>query len=222
MLEQKAYLALDTSTEIASFALKLGDKLHTIEQAGVATHAEKCLMHIEHLLQQEHLEISDVSGIVVGRGPGSFTGLRVACAVAKGLAYAKSIPVYPLSNLSLLAWQAAQQRPGCSILSVMDARMQQVYWAYYPTSFTIVSEHVSNINEIQLPDASSVILAGFHIQEVLEQLPADIYYSEYLELTPKANAMIEMVETGNIQAVSAEALEPTYVRDQVTHGSTNG
>jgi tRNA threonylcarbamoyladenosine biosynthesis protein TsaB len=221
-LKQKAYLALDTSTDIASFALKLGDELYTTEQAGVATHAEKCLTHIETLLQQAGIDLGHLSGMIVGRGPGSFTGLRVACSVVKGLAYGQRVPIYPVSNLGLLAWQASLEAPNYPILSVMDARMQQVYWAYYAKPFAATLEHVSHMHQIKLPDASSVILAGYNIQEMLQQLPTTITYIEYLDLKPKAQEMIRMVETGNIQAISAETLEPTYVRDQVTHGSING
>ena len=218
---QKAYLAFDTSTDIASFALKYGHQVYTAEQVGVATHAEKCLGHIDNLLQQANITIADLSGIIIGRGPGSFTGLRVACAVAKGLAFVHDTPIYPISNLRLLAWQARQTQDS-PILSVMDARMQQVYWAYYPHLFADVSEHVTAIADIQFLGPNTGILAGYNIQGMLSELPATLVDFQMMDVKPKANAMIEMVETGKIQAIEAWALEPTYVRDQVTHGSANG
>ena len=221
-MSEKAYLAMDTSTEIASFALQYGHQVYTASQPGVATHAEKCLWHIDNLLQQAHLAIGDLYGIILGRGPGSFTGLRVACAVAKGLAFVHNIPIYAISNLRLLAWQASQIYPNSPILSVMDARMQQVYWAYYPQVFDEVSEHVTAIEDIQVNEQSNAVLAGFNLQALdLSALQAKSQF-KVIDLKPEACAMIHMVETGYIQAISAEALEPTYVRDQVTHGGKNG
>jgi tRNA threonylcarbamoyladenosine biosynthesis protein TsaB len=222
MLSEKAYLAFDTSTEIASFALEYGHKVYTATQPGVATHAEKCLSHIDSLLQKANLAIGDLSGIIIGRGPGSFTGLRVACAVAKGLAFVHNIPIFAISNLRLLAWQASQIYPNSPILSVMDARMQQVYWAYYPEVFAEVSEYVTAIEDISLPEYSNGILAGFNIQALGENRPKIMTHFKIIDVKPEALSMIKMVETGHIQAIQAEALEPTYVRDQVTHGGSNG
>jgi tRNA threonylcarbamoyladenosine biosynthesis protein TsaB len=214
----KHWLAFDTSSELASFVLKSGDKIfqHSIE--GVALHAEQALVHIHSLLDAAKIQVQDLSGILVGRGPGSFTGLRVACALAKGLAFAHQIPLYPVSNLALMAWQAHKLSPHLPILAVMDARMQQVYWAYYPHPLADSEEKVSSISEIVLP-AEPWVLASF-------RLPEDLPFSRFKQgehgVQMSALTMLNMLEAGALVAVKVEDLEPVYVRDQVTHGSKHG
>lgn len=216
---KKAWLAFDTATESASFALKVGDTFWTYEQKGVTTHAEKCLSIIQDLLHKASISLSELEGIIIGRGPGSFTGLRVACAVAKGLAFSDDIPLYPISNLMLLAWQAKQSYANHAVLSLIDARMKQVYWAYYPKNLEQVAEHVSCISDIKLSDKEPVVLAGFNIEAYLPLLPQEIRIETNLACAPDAKSMIQMVELGLVKSVQVDELEPIYVRDQVTHGS---
>jgi tRNA threonylcarbamoyladenosine biosynthesis protein TsaB len=214
----KAWLAFDTSSDLASFALKVGDKIWTHEQQGVYTHAEKCLIIIQELFKEASISLFDLDGIIIGRGPGSFTGLRVACAVAKGLAFAESIPLYPVSNLMCLAWQARQLHPKNSILSLIDARMQQVYWAYYPKDLEAAVEHVSCISEIKLDVGQELILVGYQIEPYLSLISNELASKKRITGFSDAKSMISMVEAGLIKSVSTQDLEPVYVRNQVTHG----
>ena len=127
-----------------------------------------------------------------------------------------------LSNLRVIAWMASQAFPNTPILSVIDARMQQVYWAYYPDVLAEAQEHVSCISEIAVHQTCSVILAGHQFQNYRAMLPTLIKVDAELELRPHASAMIQMVETQKFPAISALAVEPVYIRDQVTHGGKNG
>jgi tRNA threonylcarbamoyladenosine biosynthesis protein TsaB len=213
------WLAFDTATDMASFALKVADKCYVKHVEGVTQHAQMCLPIIDELLQQANIGVQDLSGIILGRGPGSFTGLRVACAVAKGLAWVHQTPIYALSHLEVIAFVAAKRYPAESILSVIDARMQQVYWCFYEKGQALATEHVSCMSNIHLPSGTSVVLAGYKYEDYLHLLPKDIKMIAQLPIRPDAQDMISMVETGNYQAVSAEILEPHYVRNQVTHGS---
>jgi tRNA threonylcarbamoyladenosine biosynthesis protein TsaB len=211
------WLALDTSTDIATVALKHLGQVHQREVQGVATHAQSILPMIDELLQEAGIELSMLQGIIVGKGPGSFTGLRVACAVVKGLAIVHDIPVYPVSTLLMMAWQA-QSFP---VLAVMDARMQQVYWAYYGQQEDKPKEQVSCLSDV-IALSTNATLVTYKIDEYHDKMPEALMKLKRLEARPDASVMIEMVEANLIEAIDAIALEPHYVRDQVTQGGKNG
>ena len=97
-------LAFDTSTHRATIALKVNGRLETLSQDGVSTHAKNILPLIDSLIKKCNISFNALDGIVFGAGPGSFTGLRVACSVAKGLAYACDLPLYPVSTLLAIAY----------------------------------------------------------------------------------------------------------------------
>lgn len=215
------WLAIDTSTDCATFALKVGDKLFEREQAEVRTHAQTILLHIESLLKEASVELQDLKGLIVGRGPGSFTGLRVASSVAKGLAFPHQIPIYPVSNLAWITWMARIQYPKHPILSVIDARMQQVYWSYYSKDCWESKEHVQAMADI--PNSTEpFVLAGYHYHEYQAQIPNNWPIIAEMSIIPKAYAMIEMLEANLLQSTDVMHFEPVYIRDQVTQGKSNG
>lgn len=124
-------LALDTAASQSSVAL-LTDKglLEDVIQAE-RVQAETLIPMVGRILAQAGLKLGGLDVLAFGRGPGAFTGLRVAAAVAQGLAYASDLKVVPVSNLAALA-AAAHRRHGAErVLACLDARMQEVYWAAY-------------------------------------------------------------------------------------------
>lgn len=214
-----AWLAIDTATDIATVAIKNNESIFCIEKKGVSTHAQSLLPIIQDLMQQAHISFSDLKGIVVGRGPGSFTGLRVSCAMVKGLAFPFDLPIYPVSDLACIAWIAQKHHPKHPILAVMDARMQQVYWGFYEDPLLAQEEYVGCLSEVEEKIHTPVVLAGYQYESYRHLLSTVV--DEYV-IKPEAIAMIEMVETGRIAEISAELLEPTYVRNQVTQGAARG
>jgi len=211
------WLAIDTSSQIATYALKVGEQIYTREQHGVATHAQTILTLINDLLKEAGIELKDISNIVVGRGPGSFTGLRVACAVVKGLAFVNHVAIYPVSNLALIAWIARKKYPKKTILSVIDARMQQVYWALYTPSNYAALEYVDSIAHINAPE-HAFVLAGYNFHEYSYLIPPHWPIIAQEQINTYAVAMIEMCENNLITPVTVAQLEPVYVREQVTQG----
>ena len=134
MSAPEVLLALDTSTPVGSVAVGRGDRLLAEVVMGVAVrHAEALMPAIEFALRQAGMEPAALNGIVVAGGPGSFTGVRIAGAAAKGLARALDVPLYVYSGLlSLAAGAAASDRPVCALY---DARREEVYagaWAFAP------------------------------------------------------------------------------------------
>ena len=128
-------LALDTASAQCSVALLLDDQLLTRSVATAREHAQLLLPMIDALLAEAGTGLRQLDGIAFGRGPGSFTGVRVAASVTQGLALGAGLPVRPVSDLRALAEQARRRAPGKlqagSILACMDARMGEVYWATY-------------------------------------------------------------------------------------------
>jgi tRNA threonylcarbamoyladenosine biosynthesis protein TsaB len=124
-------LAIETSSELASVALCDGDRLLSRESAGVQTHSQAVLPMVQALLAESGIAPARCSAIAFGAGPGSFTGVRTACGIAQGLAFGLDLPVVPVSTLEAMA-QACRERSGADdVLVLLDARMEEVYWAQY-------------------------------------------------------------------------------------------
>ena len=120
-------LALDTSTEYCSVALLRDEELAHREVHAVQRHSELILPMIDDLLAASGLELAQLDGIAFGAGPGSFTGLRIACGVAQGLAFGAGLPVVPVGTLVALA----QETGAPKVIACLDARMGEIYHAAY-------------------------------------------------------------------------------------------
>ena len=137
------FLAFDTSTDMMSVALSHGDQTWHHHGVGGANASAQLIPSIHKLLAQAQLQLSDLTALVVGQGPGSFTGLRTACAVAQGLALGANLKVIPVDSLKAVAEDARQALLDAQdsepfnpledlhIASVMDARMSEVYVGVY-------------------------------------------------------------------------------------------
>ena len=122
-------LAIDTSTEACSAALGIGGDVRERYEFAPRQHAELILPMVDALLAEGQIKLKDLDGLAFGRGPGAFTGVRIATGVIQGLAFGAGLPVVPVSSLAALAQGAA---PGhSSIMSAFDARMGEVYWGAF-------------------------------------------------------------------------------------------
>ena len=132
------FLAFDTSTDVLSIALSDGVQTWGHEGAGGAQASDQLIPAVLGLLAQAGWSLPELDAIVFGRGPGSFTGLRTACAVGQGLAYGAGVPVLPVDTLLAVAEQARwdlqgthEQESPLGVLALLDARMDEVYSAAY-------------------------------------------------------------------------------------------
>jgi tRNA threonylcarbamoyladenosine biosynthesis protein TsaB len=120
-------IALETSTEYCSVALwQNGSVMEQCELVG-QKHSEVLIAMLDGLLDQAGIKIKQADGIAFGKGPGSFTGVRIACGVAQGLAYGANLPVFGVSTLLALAEASGKLR----VIAALDARMGEIYLAAY-------------------------------------------------------------------------------------------
>ncbi len=121
------FIALDSSSEWCSAALCCDGEIAALETRADHAHSELLLPMVERLLAQAGLGLTALDGVAFGAGPGAFTGLRIACGLAQGLAFTRNLPVIGVSSLEALAEAAGAER----VVACLDARMQEVYCAAY-------------------------------------------------------------------------------------------
>jgi tRNA threonylcarbamoyladenosine biosynthesis protein TsaB len=119
------FAAIETSTEWCSVALWRDGELGAIEQRAGNRHGELALPMLERLLAGAGLGAAELDAVAFGAGPGSFTGLRIACGIAQGLAFARDLPVLGVSSLEAMAEECGAPR----VVACLDARMGEVYYS---------------------------------------------------------------------------------------------
>lgn len=209
-------LAIDTATELCSAALLVGDAMVTRELETARGHAEHILPMIDAVLVEGGLELRDLDAIAFGRGPGGFTGLRLAASVTQGLAFGAGLPVVPVSNLAAVARRAFDLEPRQSrVLVCNDARMREVYWATFERT---AAGGVSLLGAEQVGPASGVTRddtvalgagRGFRIYPEL----ASLVSRTLDDLLPRAAEIAKLAV--DAPRVAAEQAIPVYVRDNV-------
>jgi tRNA threonylcarbamoyladenosine biosynthesis protein TsaB len=144
-------LAIDTATEACSAALWWNGKMHERFVECPRGHGALLLGMMDDLLNEVNAKLTDLDALAFGRGPGAFTGVRMAAAVAQAVGFGADLPLVPVSNLALLA-QGLYRKHGVSrIIAALDARMQEIYIGAYEVRDGIAQA----VNEEQLarPDA---------------------------------------------------------------------
>jgi len=220
-------LAIETSSSTGSVALDTGDR---VLERTIATPREQTslvLKIVDELLAEAGLELADLAALAFGRGPGSFTGLRIAAAVTQGLSLASGVPIVGVSSLAALAERGlAARRPGPDrpadpelALCAVDARMGEVYWGVYRSDGgKAVSESAERVGPpesviapegafVGLGDAFSACAAGLSgIRAAAADVDADIL--------PRARELLHLA-AGEVAAGRFVALEralPVYLR----------
>jgi tRNA threonylcarbamoyladenosine biosynthesis protein TsaB len=221
-------LALDTATEGCSVSLGLGDRRIDRYVELDRGHAEQLLPMIDDVLAEGGVTLSDLDAIAFGRGPGGFTGVRLAASVAQGLAFGAGIGVVPVSDLAAIAQRVCQQDPSLRrVLVVNDARMREVYWAPFECSDlpgSAVVERVSASIDVTLPTGEGAWAAagrGLTAWPELAERCRAAGASLYPDLLPRASEILALASfavAGGGILDPAEAL-PVYVRDNVAVSS---
>lgn len=216
-------LAFDTSTEQLSVAVQRGadGRRWAHQGAGGAQASVTLIPTVQRLLAEAGLALGDLHAIVFGRGPGSFTGLRTACAVAQGLAWGAGLPVLPLDTLLAVAEAARQSAGATRVLALLDARMGEVYHATYAWSAdhgwqTLAEPAVCAPERLPGPPPGAV-LAGNAMAVHGERLPPALRALPQVHALPGAQALLALAPAGLTagRAVPADQALPLYIRDKV-------
>ena len=212
-------LALDTTSSWGSVAISHNERIVYLGYLDIrVTHSERLMQQIDYGLQQSEMQITDIDLIALSNGPGSFTGVRIGLATAKGICFARKIPLYPVNTLKLLAFNAY----GCqiNILPFIDARMNEVYTALYDQELNeLITPRSSLPQEILLSIKEKTLILGdgvYKYCDLISSLNQDLIIGLAHQNYPIASALISMVALENKRFEydfdTITELEPYYLR----------
>lgn len=224
-------LALDTATEFCSVAFCDGVQRFSRGQEAPRQHAQLVLPFVQDILNQAQISLSQVDALVLGCGPGSFTGVRIAAGIGQGLAFSQNIPLVGISSLQALAQQAYLVHGVRQVVAAIDARMGEVYCGVYRLTGQLM----------QACGAEQVVApAQLQATELLAPLPTptgELWYgvgsgfAAYPELAqqlsaipltdicfPRAEDMLDLGRAALIagKGIAAKDYDVHYVRNEVT------
>jgi tRNA threonylcarbamoyladenosine biosynthesis protein TsaB len=219
-------LAIDTTTEACSVALLNRDLIQEQYQLAPRQHTQLILPMLELLFSAANLKSKDLHAIAFCRGPGSFTGCRIAASVVQAVAFAADIPVILISSLQCLAQGAYRELKASRVIASIDAHMDEIYWASYQldqenimTEFE--KEQIVNPKQIQVSCPSPFIGVGSgwdKYNEVLcQQIKQDQLQQWYPQRYPRAYDVLTLAKQAyqRGELVSAQAALPLYLREKV-------
>ena len=212
-------VAIETSADLASVALLHDGALSMLTSTGAATHSQSILPMIQQLFNTAKVGLADCDSIAFGAGPGSFTGVRTACSVAQGLAFGIGVPVVAINTLEAMA-QACFEKTGFpNIVTLLDARMGEVYWAQYD-----FSAGLKTLIEPCLSVPASVVVQGPVVACGNGLIAGSGQFSEqnnfiatHPEVMPHAAIIAKLAQRALVTGlqVAAKDAQPIYLRNQV-------
>ncbi len=218
-------LALDTATEACSAAMLVDDEVVECYELAPRRHADLILLMIEEVLAETGLNPSQLDALAFGRGPGAFTGVRIAAGVAQGIAFAAELPVVPVSTLAAIALGAVRECEASRVVAAIDARMGEVYCGAYQAE----GQGVALVGEewVRAPDALPTLPTGegdwlgagsgwaTYGAELGSRLGVEHWQGK---VYPRAwdVATLGALAYQRGEALAPELALPVYLRDQVT------
>ena len=215
-MDQIYLLHIDTATQVCSVALSANGSLlqeKTILESN--KHTEKVNLLIEELLHLAQIDVTDLKGISVAIGPGSYTGLRVGLSVAKGLAFGLDLPIIEINTLHSLAYP--HRKKGKYILAALDARRKEVYMNIFKPDLQPLTETYSYIiadptHPSEWPDPSKLIICGPAAEKMESLLEVNGY--TYEKTTCIAANQVEIAYDLFLKGVKSEIayIKPLYLK----------
>jgi tRNA threonylcarbamoyladenosine biosynthesis protein TsaB len=219
-------LALDTATEACSAALQVGESIYARWEEAPRDHTKKILPMVQALLDEAGITLSELDAIAFGRGPGSFTGVRIGVGVAQGLAFGAGVPLIGISTLAAMAQGAHRLEGAERVVSAIDARMGEIYIGRYLLQDGLMvldgEERVTAPEAVAQEETLSGLWfstgTGFETYaELLNGLADDQRPCPAARL-PAAQDMLPLAKAAWLagSAVAPEQATPVYLRDKVT------
>lgn len=212
-------LAIETSTGLASAALLHKGDSNELEAAGVQTHSVSILPMVQRLLADAGLSLAQCDAIAFGCGPGSFTGVRTACGVAQGLAFGAELPLLPVVTLEAMAEACRDASGATDVLTLLDARMGEVYWAQYRYQDgwqSVVAPALSTPEQV-LPHGTVVACGnGLHAFPAA-WMDRPFAAKAQPEIGPSARYIARLAQRALAEGrgLAAHEAQPLYLRNQV-------
>jgi tRNA threonylcarbamoyladenosine biosynthesis protein TsaB len=219
-------LSLDSSTDACSVALHLDGTTTHIFELAAKSHTQRLLPMVDEILRAANCSLHDLDAIAYGRGPGSFTGLRICMGVVQGLAFGANLSVIPISTLQAMAVGFATENPNneLPLVVALDARMEEVYWSAFasePQAEALVAEYVMNPAQVceqefvkNLQKKFIAIGPGWHYPALQTIAPAQII----LDAHPNAKDILPLAVAAFNRGEQMSVLDaqPVYLRDSVS------
>ena len=222
-------LVFDASSSWCSVALSINGTIYSTAQLQPRKHAQLIMPMIDDLCQQAGIKPKQLDGIAFGKGPGSFTGLRIAISVAQGLSLATGAKLYGISSLEALAWQAMKVKNSEHVVAIMNAHMGEVFYSAYQKTeqglVAIVEDGLAKPEQVDLSALIDKELAdvswlgagdGFQFKEQMQQVLSLIDTIDE-EISSMAESMMDIALSAWQQDLftSAELQQPVYLRETV-------
>ncbi|MEC6832473.1 tRNA (adenosine(37)-N6)-threonylcarbamoyltransferase complex dimerization subunit type 1 TsaB [Photobacterium toruni] len=220
-------LAVDTATENCSVALMIGDDVISRCEYAPREHTTKILPMIDAVLAEAGVKLKQLDALAYGRGPGSFTGVRIGIGIAQGLAFGANLPMIGVSTLAAMAQGTFRLHQADHVLTAIDARMGELYWGQYQRKTDgdwlllgneqVIAPDVLLAN-IQA-DTNAWLTAGTGWEaypELLTQLPFNAQLGSVLYPDSQDMVYLAKYAFARGEIVAAEAASPVYLRDTVT------
>tara|TARA_B100002003_G_scaffold192832_1_gene182208 strand:+ start:1909 stop:2586 length:678 start_codon:yes stop_codon:yes gene_type:complete len=215
-------LTIDTATEACSVALQFNQTLYTRYEVCPQQHSQKILPMVDAVMKEAGAALSALDGLGFGRGPGSFTGVRIATGIIQGLALGSQLPVAGVSTLAAMAQQVINTRDVKDVAVAIDARMGEVYFGHYQNQQGIATlvgqEQVASPETVtEQIDVTSMAVAGTGWQAypvltaLLNDQSVNVSYPYARFMLPLAE---QTLSTG--QGMAVDAITPEYLRNTVT------
>jgi len=218
-------LAIETATEACSAALFIDGEVHERFQVAPREHSRLLLPMLDELLGETGITLKMLDALAFGRGPGSFTGVRIAVSIIQGIALGADLPVVPVSTLAALAQGVLRSCGDRQVLAAIDARMEEVYWGAYRADDEGImrltgEERVLAAQQVPLPEGAGWTGAGTGWQaygSVLSERLGTQLNQWHGERYPSAADVAVLGAAGfdEGRAVAAEQALPVYLRDKV-------
>lgn len=217
-------LALDTSSVACSVAAQVDGAVIERHEEQPREHTRLLLPMIRGILDEAGVALGDLDAIVLGNGPGSFIGMRIAASVVQGLAFGAGLSIVPVSSLAAVAAQVFDESDAEQVLVAQDAHMNEVYLGHYCRGSgqlpePVSAERLQGMDRIDNIPGSTVVAAGFGWQRYPELLARnENQVREFVQiLHPQARFLLRLGGAGlNAgDAIDPKALNPAYLRNKV-------
>lgn len=218
-------LAVETSTDACSAALFIDGEISEKFALAPREHTKLILPMIDELMADAQLRPQQLDAVAVSRGPGSFTGVRIAGGVVQGIAFGADLPVVPVSTLAAIAQDFFNKRQEAELaFTAMDARMEEIFWAVYQRNTLglaklVGTEMVTPAGEVVFPDGAGYGVGsgwGVYCSQLAECLGERVQGVE-VDVWPRAACIAQLgaYDFAHGLAVPVEQAMPVYLRDKV-------